>query len=112
MPAHDIEVHPAAYAELEHARAWYAQHCSVLGDQFVAEVSRAVESVRSAPDTWPLFDARLGVRRYLIHRFPYAIVYRTVGMSIQVIAVMHLRRRPMYWRERAGLGRKASDDHT
>lgn len=34
--------------------------------------------------------------------FPYALVFRIRGDELQVIAVMHMSRRPGYWKERIG----------
>jgi plasmid stabilization system protein ParE len=49
---------------------------------------------------WPFSDEDHGTRRYLVHRFPYGVVYRVSRQIIQIIAVMHLRRHPDYWRGR------------
>jgi hypothetical protein len=50
--------------------------------------------LREAPERWPLFH--LGTRRFVMAASPYSIVYRTVGDEVQVIAVAHAKRRPMY----------------
>ncbi len=42
-----------------------------------------------------------GVRRAPTRRFPYGIYYRFAEDSIVVIAVMHSRRDPRRWEERA-----------
>jgi hypothetical protein len=33
----------------------------------------------------------------LIRRFPYALLYSVGSGNIRVLAVMNLKRRPMYW---------------
>lgn len=40
----------------------------------------------------------LGVRRKLLARFPYAIVFVESDAFVRVISVMHGHRRPAYWR--------------
>jgi len=50
------------------------------------------------PNTWPVFEA--GTRRYLLKNFPYYLIYREINNEIEVVAVMHERRRPGYWRHR------------
>lgn len=95
-----VDVHPDVYAELEHSRAWYEERAKNLGADFLEEVDRAIETVREAPAIWPLRDGSRGIRRYLIHRFPYGVVYRIKDRVIQIIAVMHFRRHPDYWRKR------------
>ena len=53
---------------------------------------------------WRASHSFLGVgklaRRYRLTRFPLGIVYVNPDDDIIVFAVMHLRRRPGYWRER------------
>lgn len=48
----------------------------------------------------PDADLKNPVRRVLITRFPYAIVFVEVDGEIRVIAVMHGRQRPGYWMRR------------
>ncbi len=36
----------------------------------------------------------------MVRRFPFAILYRVEPERIVVVAVMHLRREPGYWRRR------------
>lgn len=95
-----IDVHPDVYEELERSRSWYEERAEDLGREFLVEVSRAMETIREDPAIWPFYDLQREIRRYLVHRFPYGVVYRTVGSKVQVIAVMHLRRPPEYWTNR------------
>jgi toxin ParE1/3/4 len=42
-----------------------------------------------------------GVRRYLIDRFPFGLIYRMLSADVvEIIAVMHLHRHQSYWRGR------------
>lgn len=47
-------------------------------------------------------DPELGVRRVRAKRFPYAVVFMELPKAIRVIAIMHERRRPDYWKGRLG----------
>jgi hypothetical protein len=40
---------------------------------------------------------RGAVRRRLLRRFPYALLYKVKASGIRVLAVMNLKRRPAYW---------------
>jgi toxin ParE1/3/4 len=51
------------------------------------------------PETFAA-EGRADSRRYLLHRFPFQIVYRARGETIEVVAVAHLKRRPGYWKSR------------
>ncbi|WP_339134952.1 MAG: type II toxin-antitoxin system RelE/ParE family toxin [Candidatus Electrothrix sp. GW3-4] len=100
MPKYSVDLHPDVYPELEYSRTWYERQATNLGIKFLNEVDQAIETVRDSPEIWPLLDKDSGIRRYIIHRFPYGLIYRVKETVIQVIAVMHLHRQPDYWRER------------
>jgi plasmid stabilization system protein ParE len=65
---------------------------------FLSELEHAVGRVREAPERWPRIAGRL--RRYVLPRFPFSLVYRLMRTEIEVIAVAHHRRKPGYWRFR------------
>jgi len=46
---------------------------------------------------WPKIEPKLGVHRYLMKDFPYAIPFIIEPASIHIIAFAHLRWRPGYW---------------
>ncbi len=94
-----LEFHPLAVEEARAAREWYAERSPTIAHDFVAELDRAMEQIVEAPDRWPTYSH--GTRRYLLHRFPYMVVYRERKSVIQVIAVAHGRRKPGYWEARA-----------
>ena len=44
-----------------------------------------------------------GIRRSLIRRFPYSLLYRVDPDEIVILAVMHQKRHPAYWLSRKQL---------
>ena len=96
-----ILFHPEAQAELNYAINHYEDIEPSLGYQFAIEVYAAVERIKANPRLWPLLNDE--VRRCLIHRFPYGIIYSIddVQSTVLILAVMHLHREPGYWSERA-----------
>jgi len=54
--------------------------------------------ILEAPERWP--EHLQGTRRFLLHRFPFSIVYRLKGDVIEVVAIAHAKRRPGYWKRR------------
>ena len=93
-----ISFNHEAYSELEHAKRWYSQQAEGLGEQFFQEVQFAIAQIRKTPHTWPTYTK--GTRRFLVHRFPYAVVYYPTPLTIHILAVMHLKRKPDYWKNR------------
>ena len=94
----DVVFHPAAYEELHYAHSWYEGQASGLGERFLKEIEHAIDTIQQSPTTWPVYIH--GTRRFLVHRFPFAIVYRHNEHVITVVVVMHLKRKPEYWQQR------------
>lgn len=90
----------AAEEEFLEAVAWYENIESGLGQRF----RRAVEAATGLATALPQAGApwRHGTRRVLPKNFPYSIIYREEKDVVVVYAVAHFRRRPDYWRKRAG----------
>jgi len=92
---------PEADQEMLEAARYYQSLSSGLGDDYLAEVEHAVQSIASSPQTWPVLEGDL--RRRLIKRFPFGILYRIEPDKILIIAVAHLRKKPGYWKKRISL---------
>jgi toxin ParE1/3/4 len=80
------------------AAEFYEAKSAGLGIDFIAEVERATRALVVYSRIGHRFSRRL--RRILVHRFPYGLLYRIEGERIFVVAVAHVRRRPRYWRHR------------
>jgi len=99
MPEAIIRVHPEALREAENARDWYARRSIPAAFAFINELTHAVELLKEAPRMWPVFS--FGTRRYSLARFPFSIIYRLKSDElIEIIALMHQKKRPGYWAER------------
>jgi plasmid stabilization system protein ParE len=87
-----------AQAEIDDAFAYLERQQPGLGHDFIAEVSHGYDQIQDFPHAWQMLRGR--VRRYLLRRFSYALIYAELPEEIVVVAVPHLRRRPGYWRKR------------
>lgn len=89
--------------EIEAAAAWYHARRPELGGDFLAAVRDAFTRIPETPSAWALVPGippHLGVRRFLLRRFPFSIVYIELEAEIRVLAVAHGHREPGYWRRR------------
>lgn len=84
-----------ALREAREAAAFYEDSQPGLGKAFLDEVAAAIEEIVRHPLMWRRIRGRF--RRYLIPRFPYALIYAVQEDAIYIAAVMHLKRRPGYW---------------
>lgn len=89
---------PQAEAEFEEAQTWYEARLPGLGQEFVTCVQAAIEIVRRSPAQSPRVDGE--VRRALVRRFPYAVLYLADSEHVTIIAVFHTSREPVRWQER------------
>ena len=96
-----VVVRELAAVDIEQATAWYWRKDERLEVRFAEEVSRTIDRIGALPDQFP--DVGSGVRRALLHQFPYATYFvRREDVAI-VIAVLHQHRRPSAWKRRARL---------
>lgn len=93
-----FDFHPEALAELSHAAGYYAEQSPGLQLRFLDEVGRAIDRISEDPERWRLFTT--GVRRVLVHVFPFGVLYSVVDGKVVILAVMHLSREPAYWKSR------------
>ena len=93
-----VEFHPEADAELVAAARYYEAEAENLGTDFLAAVESSCARLRQFPEIGHPFGGRL--RRLLVPRFPYAVIYEVQGQQILIVAVANLYRRPGYWRAR------------
>jgi plasmid stabilization system protein ParE len=87
-----------AQQELDSAVAWYNEQATGLGQEFLDELDRVVRRAVTFPMSCPEIEP--GIRRCLLARFPYGLIYGLDGETIVVIAVAHLHREPRYWVDR------------
>lgn len=69
-----------------------------LGSTFLDEVHRALRQAMEHPAAAPV--ALGNVRRRVVAKFPYSVMYSAGEVGIVVSAVAHHRQRPLYWRDR------------
>ena len=90
--------HPEAEEEFRAAIDHYEGNEAGLGYDFSLEVLTAIRNILAHPHAWPVMEH--DVHRCLVNRFPFGVLYSVEPTSIFVIAVMHHRRRPDYWKNR------------
>lgn len=88
---------PAAQAELIAAVQWYlADGGPVPAETFEAAIRRATHMLSRMPTVGT--PMRGGLRSWPLRRFPYTLVYRSLGdQGIEVIALAHHKREHGYW---------------
>lgn len=90
--------HPEAERELREAVEYYEDIGAGLGYDLSIEVYSAIQRAVAYPRAWPVLDGE--IRRALVRRFPYGVLYAEQEGTLLIVAVMNLRREPGYWKGR------------
>lgn len=92
--------HPEADEEYTRAVQYCASITPELGVRLYDEIERIIHEIRSQPDRFFRFSPP--ARRALARKFPYSVIYLDEPDRVCIVAIMHAKRRPGYWRERLG----------
>lgn len=98
-----LRILPEAELEAAEAAAWYDDRQIGLGDDFLSEVMAAIHRVADDPLLFARLESYTGchhVRRCVLERFPFLIIFICRPNEAVVVAISHVRRRPLYWMER------------
>jgi toxin ParE1/3/4 len=90
-----VSFNSLAEQELNDAAQYYDLESAGLGAAFLTEVERCCASIVEHPEAG--YAVVGAVRRRLITRFPYAVLYTLRPDIVRVVAIMNLKRRPTYW---------------
>jgi hypothetical protein len=90
--------HPEAEVELNLSIDYDESIEPGLGYDFAIEVYDTIQRVLEFPKAWTILDGE--VRRSLVKRFPYGVLYSEDAGDILILAVMNLHRAPDYWKHR------------
>jgi plasmid stabilization system protein ParE len=87
-----------AEEEMTEAALFYRTASARLGTDFLDDVQRAIDRLRKYPHSGESIASAL--RRTLLHRFPFSVIYAVEEDAIVIIAIAHHGRRPGYWQSR------------
>jgi toxin ParE1/3/4 len=88
----NFKILAAADVESLEAAAWYDDQRLGLGDDFLTELDRVYERVRTAPGSCSLLESYPGpheIRRCLLGRFPYLVIFLCRPDEVVVLVVSH-----------------------
>lgn len=86
-----------ALQELKQAARWYDECRSGLGQQFMDAVDQLIVRVLENPYAFPKSPNHALVRRAVMKRFPFIIVFVVHEQEVHVLSISHSRRRPGHW---------------
>ena len=87
-----------ARLEFNEAKEFYEIEQIGLGDRFENEIKDSLLRIQQFPLAWSSENKK--IRRYLVHKFPYKIIYSIQDDAIVILAFAHIHRKPNYWVDR------------
>ena len=84
--------------EMSEAAVFYESNSSGLGTDYLNEVQHVIDLVRAYPELGQAIDQ--GLRRVVLNRFPFSLIYSVETDAIVIVGVAHQRRRSGYWKSR------------
>lgn len=94
-----VVLSPEAEADALAAFRFYEDRREGLGERFRDHLGRAFTRVQNNPEEAPVVYRKL--RRKLVQRFPYMVLYQLLPGVLYVVAVMHTKQEPATWQRRA-----------
>mgnify|MGYP001561047817 FL=1 len=95
-----VEFHPSTVDDVNRAASFYARARPGLDPEFRREIDAVVDRIGRNSAQFPLVEAQ--VRRCIVHRFPYSILFRIIDPDcVRILVVRHHRRHPRFGLERA-----------
>ena len=89
---------PEAQAEYDAAADWYEDRAAGLGVDFVARVGAVFRRAAANPKLHAKVYGE--VRKAVVTRFPYVVLYQEEPDEVLVISVFHTSRDPADWQSR------------
>jgi plasmid stabilization system protein ParE len=93
-----ISIHETTENELNDAADFYDLESPGLGEAFINEIHKAIDLIARFPEASLIIRGR--IRRKVLIKFPYALIYSLRATEIRILAIAHQKRRPIYWRGR------------
>jgi plasmid stabilization system protein ParE len=93
-----IEFLPEAKYELDDAVEFYELQVSGLGKSFKSIAKSTIKRLSTFPNAWT--EIRPNIRRCIMHKFPYNVLYSIEKDYILIIAISHHHRNPNYLTKR------------
>lgn len=99
MKTYPLRILEEAEAELFAEYDWYKEQAGPeVANRFREVVRSKIQRISRGPEVYQEFDGV--VRRSLLGRFPHGVLFAVLDDEVVIIAIMHLKREPGYWKKR------------
>lgn len=95
-----VRWHREAQVEADEAAGFYGARQRGLDRRFLDILEDALHRISRRPQMYPEVEG--DIHKCRLPRFPYGIIYRRKSETVEILAIMHLKREPGYWKTRSG----------
>jgi len=95
-----IDISDDAEKDISTSTEYYEEQQKGLGKRFFNAVLKAFGLIQKNPKAYPLTDNNL--RKHVMKKFPFVILYFVGEVVVQIIAVFHTSRNPEIIEKRLG----------
>jgi toxin ParE1/3/4 len=88
-----------AELDLLEAKAWYEARGYGLGAAFMRSVDASFSLIERHPEAFPISHGQ--VRRTLLRKFPYVVLFRAADDEILIVGCLHTSRERSSWWDRS-----------
>jgi toxin ParE1/3/4 len=93
-------VRPEVDDDLLEAEAWYDERQPGLGREFLRAARQVMARLPRNPLLFRIRYRRKQIRWTHLRRFPYRVIFRIIGDTIVIYAIIHGARHDRHWKER------------
>lgn len=90
--------HDKVDSDLRSSYRWYERQRSGLGEELLGEIRKCLDRIERDPESLPVASAE--ARFGLVQRFPFVVYFRVLTDRVEVLAIVHGRRKSQVWRSR------------
>ena len=95
-----LVLRPEVDTDLLEIEKWYDQQEPGLGREFLQCAREAMVRLLRNPLLYPVRQKRNEIRWIYSRRFPYRFVFRVMGGTVVLYAVLHAARHDRHWKRR------------
>lgn len=96
--AFSLMIKPIAYVDIDEIVAWYEKAAPGLGKRFLTNMDWALKKIQSNPNAFTY--VKYPVRRIIVEKFPYKILYQVTGEVIIILGICHAKRNSAFIKRR------------
>ena len=103
---YSIIISPPAEVELHQIQEYYDNLVFGLGKQFILKFEETLKFLETHPYLYSIIKDE--IRKAVMNDYPYSIFYSVDNQKeeVEILAIIHNRRDPKYWKKRIKLNKK------